>query len=80
MQFGLLAIVIIIMRIILPCVYDSAFPKHLCSLWQPRYQQLGTLGGGMLESSCCPDVGIAPVTSTPEPLFGFGRRHTCLPK
>ena len=56
----------------MPCVYDSAFPKHLCSLLQLRYQQLGTLQGGMLESSCCPDVGVAPSLAPLSPCLGLG--------
>lgn len=60
MQCGHLAIIIIIMRIIMPCVYYRTFPKHLCYLLQRRYQHLGALGEGVLESSCCPDVGVVP--------------------
>lgn len=58
MQFGLLAIIIIIMRIILLCVYYSAFPQ--ASLFSAT-AQISAVGGGhwrvMLESNCCPDAG-----------------------
>lgn len=76
MQFGLLAIIIIIMRIILLCVYYSAFPQ--ASLFSAA-AQISVVGEGTEESCLNPAAVqmllLSPVVSTPESPLGSVGMH-----